>query len=82
MNILEALQWGVQHGSVGVLAVVCAGEGYMLYRFWQRGEELHEARISDMKAMIDVTDKLHDKVHKTVDIIEKVAEAASKRRGT
>lgn len=80
MSDLTSLEWAIQNGASGVMAIALIGQSWLLKRLLDENKELHAARIQDHKAFIDVSDKLHDKVHKTVDDLARTAEVIQTRR--
>lgn len=89
-EIVETLKWGVEHGAAGVLAVFCGVQSMVIHKLWKERNELHEkhtgyvseiqeARISDMTAMIEKADNLHERAFKTASDLEKAVEFINRR---
>lgn len=79
MEILEAIKWALEHGVPGVLAVSCAGMVWVIHKQWLQIIDLNKNRIDDMKMFIDVSDRLHDKIHKTANDLARVVEVLRRR---
>jgi hypothetical protein len=78
--IFEAMKWANDHGVPGILSLLCLGEGWIIYKLWKANDFKNECRVDDMKAMIDVQDRLHDKTYKGLNDMARVAEFIERQK--
>lgn len=65
--LLTTVEWLATHGAVGVLALTTTIEAVVIRKLFTTLREVENARCRDMQMFVDVSNKLHEKVHKTIE---------------
>ena len=70
---ISLLQWVVKNGVEGLLLGLCLVEGWIILRLYKEVQRVQSLRINDMKAFIDVSNRLHHEVQRTAQDMATIA---------
>lgn len=79
-EMVKTLDWVLSHGVASVEAIVIIAEAWAIRRLWFAYQASVEERVQDTQKFIELSNKLHDKIHGTADDLAKVVEFIERRR--